>query len=838
MWSSGGSPVQPEDKKQQFFLFRQDGHRMADLIHNMQDVYKKWESRRPNFSSRGRRRDARFNSGSQSKGYNRNEYQDNDHLIYDRPADRRYKQRVKIPRFKLPKYEGLAQFKMAPCVVTVNKQRPFVGACCLKCLPISRASVPDTSVFSLSVFNVLHIPHFQSLDFNFVLNILNKNKKNNYPHVSSDVIQNEKINHAVEKIAENYQNDDESSSVSKCIQYREARNILESLKTSVSSTCLQVTSFFFHYVFNRIFSGILVHKGQIEILNALKKRNIPFVYLPLYRSNLDYVLISFILYMNSLKVPLVTVDHDLYIPVIGWLTRFLGALYIRKYCESDKEKVDLIQSAVIQSYLTECLKLGHNLEFFLKSSHSKSDELQLSRDLLSTIIDAVAEETVDDVLVSTVSISYEKIMEENFATKQLGESKTQGNFFTKLYNFWKMLHFNLGTVRINFGQPFSLQEFLQTYKQKIPEKSSVTNTPPSSPISSTIQEEFNKTRCKSVTNILTQHIIYDATCSTSLMSTQLVSFLFITKYRKGATQQQLQNSLDWLRGELMNKKYDAGFMGESLPVIKRAVELLGKKLISSETVDMEWTSSDLENNNVKVTVYKPVTQLPHVLELQYYSNYVVPVFLLDSMIANALYALVDVEICHFRHCDTVAPCSDIMFSFSDIIDELIEKDCLHIAGVGIMPNRNVYGKKSHSLSFCSSEDEDDDSVLKKQQLKINLTEESINHLEFLRSVLSPCIESYWLGAVTLLKLIDEIMEENILIQEMQLTAQEKLYKGLLAYEESFSADTFRNALRLFELWQIVEHYVQDGIKIVYLSDSWNCKERINDVIARVEEFRK
>ncbi|GFY58626.1 glycerol-3-phosphate acyltransferase 1, mitochondrial [Trichonephila inaurata madagascariensis] len=746
---------------------------MADLIDNMKEVYKKWESKRPNFSSRGRR-DARFNSGNQSKGYNRNEYQDNDHLIYDRPADRRYKQRVKFPRFKLPKYEGLAQFKMAPCVVTVSKQRPFVGACCLKCLPMSR---------------------------------------NHYPHVSLDVIQNEKINHDVEKIVENYQKD-ESSAVSKCIQYREARNILESLKTSVCSTCLQVTSFFFHYVFNRIFSGILVHKGQIEIKKAKKVRNIPFVYLPLYRSNLDYVLISFILYMNSLKVPLVTVDHDLYIPVIGWLTRFLGALYIRKYYECDKEKTDLIQSVMIQRYLSECLKLGHNLEFFLKRSHSKSDKLPLSRDLLSFVIDAVAEETVDDVLISTVSISYEKIMEENFATKQLGESKTQGNFFTKLYNFWKMLHFNLGTVRINFGQPFSLR--------------------------------------------------VNATCSTSLMSTQLVSFLFITKYRKGATQQQLQNSLDWLCGELTNKKYDAGFIGESLPVIKRAVELLGKKLISSETVDMEWTSSDLENNNVKVTVYKPVTQLPHVLELQYYSNYVVPVFLLDSMIANALYALVDVEICHFRHCDSklyifkedvldkavelsemlqfefiaVAPCSDIMFSFSDIIDELIEKDCLHVAGLGFMPNRNVYGRKSHHLSFYSSEDEDDDSVLKKQQLKINLTEESINHLEFLRSVLSPCIESYWLGAVTLLKLIDEIMEENILIQEMQLTAQEKLYKGLLAYEESFSADTFRNALRLFELWQIVEHYVQDGIKVVYLSDSWNSKERINDVIARIEEFRK
>lgn len=94
--------------------------------------------------------------------------------------------------------------------------------------------------------------------------------------------------------------------------------------------------------------------------------------------------------------------------------------------------------------------------------------------------------------------------------------------------------------------------------------------------------------------------------------------------------------MDWLRGELINKKRDVGFTGESLPVIKRAVELLGKQLITSETIDMEWTSSDLENNNVKVTVYKPVVKLPHILELQYYANSVVPVFLLDSIVGEYL----------------------------------------------------------------------------------------------------------------------------------------------------------------------------------------------------------
>lgn len=94
--------------------------------------------------------------------------------------------------------------------------------------------------------------------------------------------------------------------------------------------------------------------------------------------------------------------------------------------------------------------------------------------------------------------------------------------------------------------------------------------------------------------------------------------------------------MDWLRSEIQKKKCDVGFSGESLPVIKRAVELLGKDLISIETVEMEWTSSDLENNNVKVKIYTPIVKLPHVLELQYYANAVVPIFLKESIVGKYL----------------------------------------------------------------------------------------------------------------------------------------------------------------------------------------------------------
>ncbi|KAG8186205.1 hypothetical protein JTE90_008735 [Oedothorax gibbosus] len=822
------------------------------------------EKKSEEHSPRVQRRNVQHNAPVR-RSYGRNE---DNRLQISRPGDRRFNQRSRAPYFKLPKYEGLAQFKMAPCVAPVNRPRPFMGGCCEKCLPMSRASVADKRLFCLSVCNVLHIPHFQSLDYSLVLNILKKNKKPLYPDISLNILKSERILSAVNKVTEECTREnkleEEAVSAVKVVQQNRAKVILDNLKTSVSSTCLQFSSFILHHILSRLFNGILVHKGQMEIIKTVSQDDVPLIYLPVHRSQIDYILISFILFMNSLKVPLVVIDTNLYIPILGYFTKFLGALYIRKKL-CDKNKQDYVEYAVIKSYLTECLKAGHNLEFFVEGACSRSGKPQIPKTgLLSLVVNSVAQGNIDDALLSTVSISYEKIMEGNFVAEQLGQPETRKGFFSNFYSIWKLMHFNFGNVRLNFGQPFSVKEFLQTYQKKLP-KFTDADTPPfssSSDESSSNQMRYKKTQLRFITTNLAQHIIYDTTFSTSIMSTHLLAFLLITQYRKGATQQQLQNSIEWLRGELCNKKRDVGFTGESLPVLKRAVELLGKQLITTETIDMEWTSSDLENNNVKVTVYKPLVKLPHILELQYYANSVVPVFLLDSIVVNALYALVDVEICHFRHCDSrlyvlrdklidkavelcdilqfefiaIPPCSDIVISFSDVLDQLIEKDCLHVAGIGIVSGRTRYGK-SNTFDF-ESDEEEEAPVVKEQQLKIDLKEESINHLEFLRNILSPFIESYWIAAITLFKLVDEIKEEKVFIQDMQVTAQDKLCKGLLGYEESFSADTFKNAIRLFQHWHIVEFYLQDNINILYLNDSYNCKEKINDIVAKIESYRK
>lgn len=41
------------------------------------------------------------------------------------------------------------------------------------------------------------------------------------------------------------------------------------------------------------------------------------VYLPLHRSHLDYILVTYLLYLNGMRVPLVAAGDNLLIPIFG-----------------------------------------------------------------------------------------------------------------------------------------------------------------------------------------------------------------------------------------------------------------------------------------------------------------------------------------------------------------------------------------------------------------------------------------------------------------------------------------------------------------------------------------
>lgn len=190
---------------------------------------------------------------------------------------------------------------------------------------------------------------------------------------------------------------------------------------------------------------------------------------------------------------------------------------------------------------------------------------------------------------------------------------------------------------------------------------------------------------------LARHVLFDAYKESALMSTHMVAFLLLTKYRRGVTLDQLANDLDWLRDILHREKGQSlSAFGECEDLVRQAMFYLGKELVATEKVSMKWSSwrssstsnsarnsvkpynrfkstgnayprlgqqrknnaalwqhapaeqnteedaSGDQNSHIEIVYLKPVLKLYGALQLHYYSNSVVSLFHLESVVGKCL----------------------------------------------------------------------------------------------------------------------------------------------------------------------------------------------------------
>lgn len=102
------------------------------------------------------------------------------------------------------------------------------------------------------------------------------------------------------------------------------------------------------------------------------------------------------------------------------------------------------------------------------------------------------------------------------------------------------------------------------------------------------------------------------------MTTNALAFLLLNRFRDGAPLSILTEALDELRAILNLGLRDLGFTGTSEDVIKYAADLLGPGLVTKQQ----------RGNQLFI---QPITMVPNVIELAYYSNSLIPHFAMDSI---------------------------------------------------------------------------------------------------------------------------------------------------------------------------------------------------------------
>ncbi|XP_062988720.1 glycerol-3-phosphate acyltransferase 1, mitochondrial isoform X1 [Elgaria multicarinata webbii] len=755
----------------------------------------------------------------------------------------------------------------------LGRNRPFVGRCCYVCTPQSRDKLFNASIPSLGLRNVIYINETHTryrgwlarrLCYVLFVQERDVHKDMFATNVTESVLSSIRVQDAiVEEASETSavggsgQVDPRNTSKVK----KKARRILQEMVANVSPSLVRLTGWVLLKLFNSFFWNIQIHKGQLEMVKAATELNLPLVFLPVHKSHIDYLLLTFILFCHNIKAPYIAAGNNLNIPIFSTLIRKLGGFFIRrKLDERPDGRKDILYRTLLYVHVQELLRQQQFLEIFLEGTRSRSGKIACARaGLLSVVVDALYANATPDVLIIPVGISYDRIIEGHYNSEQLGKPKKNESLWSVTRGVFRMLRKNYGCVRVDFAQPFSLKEYLDGQSQKpvpaplsleqtllpavLPSRSNCTveeGTEAALPDSRDLSSE--PLRRQLIAN-LAEHIMFTANKSCAVMSTHIVACLLLYRHRQGIDLSKLVEDFFSMKEEVLARDYDLGFSGNSEDVVMHAIHLLGNCITITNTS---------RNNEFFIT---PSTSVPTVFELNFYSNGVLHVFFKEAVIACSLHAIQNK-----RHRNAIngipanmisqeqlvrkaaslsyllsnegtvsLPCQLLCQMCHEAIEQFIQYGILLVAEQDeqedISPGltEQHWEKKLPEPLSWRSDGEDEDSDFGEEQrdcyLKVSRSQEHQQYITFLQKLLGPLLEAYSSAAIFIHNFSGPVRESEYL-QKLHKYLITRTEKNVAVYAESATYCLAKNAVKVFKDMGVFKETKQKRETILELSSTF------------------
>ncbi|NXE57635.1 GPAT2 acyltransferase, partial [Casuarius casuarius] len=188
------------------------------------------------------------------------------------------------------------------------------------------------------------------------------------------------------------------------------RKILAEIQAPLSLFLLRLCGWALLRLLNRLFLNVQLHRGQLEtVLRAARTPGVPLVFLSTHKSQLDGLLLSFLLFSQGLGVPRVTVGDQTCSPRLRALLSSLGGVFLPARTERTPSGQDEeLSGAVLAVYVEEVLKSRQPLLIFLEEPFSGTLHLSApAREWLALVYRAFRDGAVPDVLLVPVGIAYD-----------------------------------------------------------------------------------------------------------------------------------------------------------------------------------------------------------------------------------------------------------------------------------------------------------------------------------------------------------------------------------------------------------------------------------------------
>lgn len=208
----------------------------------------------------------------------------------------------------------------------------------------------------------------------------------------------------------------------------------------------------------RLFDSVLVDPAEVDRLRLQLRasRSIPLLYMPNHRSYFDFLLLSYVAITYDLPVPhIAAAEVFLDLGPVTSILRHGGAFFI------NRNSSDVLQSAVLEAMTEILLRERKPIEFFFEGTRSRLGRMLPPRTgLLSIATDLVTRKEVEDVLISSVAITYDCVIEANMYAHELTGAPKIPESFSSFLSSASVLRRKFGSVHIRFPPLLSVRSIM------------------------------------------------------------------------------------------------------------------------------------------------------------------------------------------------------------------------------------------------------------------------------------------------------------------------------------------------------------------------------------------
>ena len=237
---------------------------------------------------------------------------------------------------------------------------------------------------------------------------------------------------------------------------RLAHRYLREIAAAHSPFVIDLASVLIRWIYTRSYGKELQYdREKLAGIAKLAQRH-PVVFLPTHKSNLDHLVLQYMLYEHGLPPNHTAGGINMNFFPVGQLVRRSGVFFIRRTFKDNP-----IYKHVLRSYIDYLIEKRFNLEWYIEGGRSRSGKLLPPRfGMLAYVVDAFRRGRSDDVYLIPVSIAYDLIQDVGSYSAEARGAAKQAESFGWFVGFLRGFSRRSGEIHIRFGDPLSLARHL------------------------------------------------------------------------------------------------------------------------------------------------------------------------------------------------------------------------------------------------------------------------------------------------------------------------------------------------------------------------------------------